>query len=75
MNAIKLLFNRAGWAGASSLLFPFTILRLVNPPEMGLFASDKMSEHNSMGFLGVKKRHPYPWEQPSFGAGAMSGYR
>ena len=27
------------------------------PPE--LVASGEISEHNSMGFLGVKKRHPY----------------
>ena len=39
LNNTKLSFNRAGWAGALSLLLPFTSLRLVNPPEMGLLAS------------------------------------
>ena len=48
LNNTKLLFNRAGWAGPLSLLFPFTRLA-------GLFASGEISEHSSMGFFGVKK--------------------
>ena len=36
-------------------------------PQAGLFASGEMSEHNSAGFIGVKKRHPCPSENRSFG--------
>jgi hypothetical protein len=37
----------------------------------GLLASGEISEHNSMDFFGVKKRHPYPSAQRSYGVKAI----
>ena len=134
LNHTKLLFNRAGWAGALSLLFPDDPgsevrgtpergCRRLPPPQpsrsgevgitlqaarpwprpgtialcleprvpmklrnriifpcrraragrlyLQLYPPGGISEHNSMGFFGVKKRHPYPWYQSSFGAKAI----
>ena len=36
--------------------------------------ADTMSEHNSMGFLGVKKRHPYPLGKRSCGVETIFDY-
>ena len=42
-------------------------------PQTALLASGEISEHDSRGFFGVKKRHPYPWEQWSFGVKVIIG--
>ena len=50
----RLLYNTSGSANVMSLLFPEPL------------PSGWMSEHNSMGFFGVKKRYPYPSGQRSY---------
>jgi len=71
-------FFAPNWAGALSLLFPFTRrhsggddpgpedLWSTGPSSAALLASGEISEHNSMGFFGVKKRHPYPLGQRTY---------
>ena len=73
LNDTKLLFNRVGWADASRTIFPF-ILRRVNPPEVGMIWVPRPKVYGtltSMGFFGVKKRHPYPSGQRSYAAKAI----